>query len=79
MNRIKDPSPNGPSLVQAQREFALLKVYCLMEISNNKSQKTNKYQHAAQAPALRVTEFQNSKQKNNRFEPVWKLEFVIYL
>jgi len=26
----------------SQREFALLKVYCFIEISNNKSQKTNK-------------------------------------
>jgi len=32
-----------------------------VEIPNNKSQKTNKLQHAAQAPALRVTEIQNSK------------------
>jgi len=56
-----------------------MKVHCIKEISNNKFQKTNKYQHAAQAPALRVTEIQNPKQKNNRFEPVWNLEFVIYL
>ncbi len=32
-----------------------------MEIPNNKSQITNKLQHAAQAPALRVTEIQNPK------------------
>jgi hypothetical protein len=32
-----------------------------MKIPKNKSQKTNKLQHAAQAPALRVTEVQNSK------------------
>jgi hypothetical protein len=38
---------------------------CFVEISNYKSQKTNKYQHAAQAPALRVTEIQNPKQNNN--------------
>jgi hypothetical protein len=56
-----------------------LKVRCLAKIPNNKSQKTNKYQHAAQAPALRVTKIQNPKQKNNLFEPVWNLEFVIYL
>ena len=31
------------------------------QISNNKSQITNKLQHAAQAPALRVTKIQNSK------------------
>jgi hypothetical protein len=36
----------------------------LVEIPNNKSQKTNKLQHAAQAPALRVTEIQNSKPYN---------------
>jgi len=34
----------------------------LVEIPNNKSQKTNKLQHAA--PALRVTEIQNSKPYN---------------
>jgi len=39
----------------------------LVEIPNNKFQKTNKSQHAAQVPALRVTEIQNHKQKNNRF------------
>jgi hypothetical protein len=33
-----------------------------VEIPNNKSQITNKSQHAAQAPALRVTEIQNLKQ-----------------
>jgi len=38
----------------------------LVEIPNNKFQITNKFQHAAQAPALRVTEIQNPKQKNNR-------------
>jgi len=26
-----------------------------------------------------MTEIQNPKQKNNRFEPVWNLEFEIYL
>jgi len=26
-----------------------------------------------------MTEIQNPKQKNNRLEPVWNLEFVIYL
>jgi len=41
-----------------------VKVHCLVEIPNNKSQKTNKSQHAAQAPALRVTEIQNSKPYN---------------
>jgi len=48
----------------------------LVEIPNNKFQKTNKSQHAAQVPALRVTEIQNHKQKNNRVEPVWNLRFV---
>jgi len=38
-----------------------------VEIPNNKSQMTNKYQHAAQAPALRVTEISNNK-------PVYDLE-----
>ncbi|MEE8431496.1 MAG: hypothetical protein V3S16_09620 [Candidatus Desulfatibia sp.] len=51
-----------------------------MEISNNKSQITNKLQHAAQAPALRVTKIPNSKpsileewQKNSKkyFNPYW--------
>jgi predicted Fe-Mo cluster-binding NifX family protein len=37
----------------------------LVKIPNNKSQRTNKSQHAAQAPALRVTKIQNHKQKNN--------------
>jgi hypothetical protein len=32
-----------------------------VEIPNNKHQITNKSQHAAQAPALRVTEIQNNK------------------
>jgi hypothetical protein len=31
-----------------------------------KSQITNKFQHAAQAPALRVTEKTNNKQKNKK-------------
>jgi len=48
----------------------------VVEIPNNKSQKTNKSQHAVQVPALRVTEIQNHKQKNNRVEPVWNLRFV---
>jgi len=26
-----------------------------------------------------MTKIQNPKQKNNRFEPVWNLEFEIYL
>ena len=26
-----------------------------------------------------MTEIQNPKQKNNRFDPVWNLELVIYL
>jgi hypothetical protein len=26
-----------------------------------------------------MTEIQNPKQRNNRFEPVWNLEFEIYL
>jgi hypothetical protein len=34
-----------------------------VEIPNNKFEMTNKFQHAAQAPALRVTEIQNPKQK----------------
>jgi hypothetical protein len=25
-----------------------------------------------------MTEIQNPKQKNNRFRPVWNLEFVVY-
>jgi len=32
-----------------------------LEIPNNTSQITNRFQHAAQAPALRVTEIQNIK------------------
>jgi len=28
---------------------------------------------------ITMTEIQNPKQKNNRFEPVWNLEFVICL
>jgi hypothetical protein len=36
------------------------------EIPNNKLQITNKFQHAAQAPALRVTEKTNNKQKNKK-------------
>jgi len=51
-----------------------------VEIPNNKYQITNKYQHAAQAPALRVTKILNSKpsileewQKNSKkyFNPYW--------
>jgi len=34
----------------------------VMEIPSTKNQISNKYQHAAQAPALRVTKIQNSKQ-----------------
>ena len=34
----------------------------IMKIPSTKIQISNKYQHAAQAPALRVTEIQNSKQ-----------------
>jgi len=42
-----------------QRGFAILEV---SKITNIKSQISNKLQHAAQAPALRVTEIRKSKQ-----------------
>ena len=90
----KGSRPRGPGFGYPQRGFALLKVLCLIEISNNKSQKTNgstrsppwakskgKYQHAAQAPALRVTEIQNPKQKTialNQFG-IWYLWFICNL
>jgi hypothetical protein len=38
----KESWPGGPGFGYPQRGFALLKVHCLIEISNNKSQKTNK-------------------------------------
>jgi len=38
-----------------------------VEIPNSKRQISNKYQHAAQAPALRVTKIPNNK-------PVYDLE-----
>ena len=75
MEHSRTYAGGGPGFGYPQRGFALLKVLCLIEISNNKSQKTNKYQHAAQAPALRVTETQNPKQKTialNRFG-IWYL------
>jgi len=34
----------------------------VIKISSTKKQIPNKYQHAAQAPALRVAKIQNSKQ-----------------
>ena len=38
----KESGPKGPGFGYPQRGFALLKVHYLIEISNTKSQKTNK-------------------------------------
>jgi len=42
------------------------KVACLMKITSTKNQISNKFQHAAQAPALRVTQIQNSKRMHRQ-------------
>ncbi len=45
----------------------------LVEIPKNKLQITNKSQHAAQAPALRVTEIQNPKHVHDLQEQTFHL------
>jgi len=40
----KESWPKGPGFGYPQMGFALLKVHLLIEIPNNKSQKTNKLQ-----------------------------------
>jgi len=51
-----------------------------MKIPSTKNQISNKSQHAAQAPALSVTQIQNPKHKGPARKPVrhfWSLKFGI--
>ncbi len=67
-----------PCIVKINLKVSVHRVVEFVEIPNNKSQMTNKLQHAAQAPALRVTEIQNSKQKTIAFVPFWNLGLVVW-
>jgi hypothetical protein len=50
------PDPDKPVVATRKSRF-------IGEIPNHKYQISNKSQHAAQAPALRVTEIQNTKRE----------------